>query len=40
MCRVYWPEPPANLWGGIYGSAKIEQGEPRAVLSSGEVVPL
>lgn len=40
ICIVYWPEPTAELWGGQYGNAPIHKGEPAAVLSSGERVPL
>jgi hypothetical protein len=28
------------LWNGLYGNAKIKQGAPLAILSSGEQVPL
>lgn len=40
VCAVYWPQPVGSLWGGLYGVAKIVKGEPMAVLSSGERVPL
>jgi hypothetical protein len=40
VCAVYWPKPEAELWGGKYGNAKVHKGEPLAVLSSGEKVPL
>jgi hypothetical protein len=40
VCVVYWPTPPAALWGGVYGNAKIKAGPPSAVLASGEEVPL
>lgn len=40
VCIVYWPEPPCDVWGGLCGSAKVYKGEPMAVLSSGEKVPL
>lgn len=40
VCIVYWPEPVGALWKGIYGHAKVYQGEPLAVLSSGERVEL
>lgn len=40
MCVVYWPAKVGPLWGGVYGSAKIIEGEPLAVLASGEKVPL
>jgi hypothetical protein len=40
VCVVYWPEPPAEVWGGTFGNAKILRGEPSAVLASGQVVPL
>lgn len=40
VCLVYWPEPPAALWGGVYGNAKIKPGSPSAVMASGEVVIL
>lgn len=40
VCAVYWPEAVGTLWGGVYGNAKIHKGEPLAVLSSGERVPL
>ena len=40
VCVVYWPEAVGELWSGVYGHAKIYQGEPLAVLSSGERVPL
>jgi hypothetical protein len=28
------------LWGGTFGTAKVHEGAPMAVLSSGEKVPL
>ena len=40
ICIVYWPEPVGDLWGGVYGNAKIHEGEPLAVLSSGEQIAL
>jgi len=40
ICVVYWPEPNAALWGGQFGNARIIKGEPGALLSSGERVPL
>src|SRR5690606_13255107 len=40
VCRVYWPDGVGPLWGGVYGNAKIEQGDPLAVLADGRRVPL
>lgn len=40
MCAVFWPDSAPALWVGVYGTAKIHKGEPMAVLSSGERVPL
>jgi hypothetical protein len=40
VTQVQWPEDVGALWGGVYGAAKISKGEPLAVLSSGERVPL
>lgn len=40
VCAVYWPHDIGALWVGVYGTAKIHRGEPMAVLSSGEKVPL
>lgn len=40
VCRVYWPDAVGALWGGVYGHAKIEQGEPLAVLADGRRIPL
>lgn len=40
MSVVYWPDDVGELWGGVYGSAKIFKGEPSATLSSGETFAL
>lgn len=40
VCRVYWPRDVGPLWGGTYGYAVIEQGDPLAVLADGQRIPL
>lgn len=40
VCAVYWPDEAPALWVGTYGTAKVYKGDPLAVLSTGERVPL
>lgn len=35
VCAVYWPEPVGAHWAGVYGTAKIYEGQPLAVTSDG-----